>query len=644
LGGGVDVPVLVIVTKAEEAGPLVRWGARFAWARETTLSVLTLGRGASPAEPKPLPRVDADDQHPVRVAVREAAAEIEAIIRPHAGEDDNTFIALRGVTHPEPVEAAMAEIKALDADLLLVAQHHRARSAEEQAQSLSAQMLKHAPCDTMVLRAGGTSGDTSHKILVPASGGPHAQVALRLAAQMAHRDLTDEVTPLYVEPVDVGEDAIAVGQQMLEKCLKTAGVRPDASIVPRVVTAASPGKGIAAAAGEGFDLVLVGASNHGFVNKLLFTTVPDHLMSGPQASAVAVLRRARPLATRTLDAFQTWLEQRLPQLQREERIDLFQRLQSGSRANVDFLTLIALSTSIASLGLLQDSPAVVIGAMLVAPLMMPMIGAGLALVQGNVQLVQEAARSILLGFFLALSIGFLMGLIHMLLMPGIGLSHEILARGTPNVLDLLVAFLSGLAAAYALARPGLMGAMAGVAIAAALVPPIGTTGICLAKGEYMVSRGAALLFGTNLVAIVLGASIAFMLIGVRGTRNSGGRKLWARRAIQGLFLLALLLAVPLASVLLGQVARKSDAALVVTPALRHALGNTLADHATTLVSLERAPGEEATLLVVIAAEQPNPRLAGRLATVASERAGRQVKVQVLAIHYDWSIAAISSDH
>jgi len=639
------VPVLVIVTKAEEAGPLVRWGGRFAWAYETTLSVLTVGRGASPAEPKELPRLDAEDQHPVRVAVREAADEIESLMRPHAveGGDREAFITLRSVTHPDPIEAAMAEIKATDADLLLVAQQHRSRSPEDQALSLSAQLLDHAPCDTMVMRAGGNSGDTSHRILVPASGGPHAQVALRLAAQMAHRHLADEVIPLYVEPADVGEDAIAVGQGMLEKSLKAAGVRPNEEIVPRVVTATSPVKGIAAAASEGFDLVLVGASNHGFVNKLLFTTVPDHLMSGPQASAVAVVRRARPLAARTLDAFKGWLTQRLPQLEREARIDLFQRLQSGSRTNVDFLALIALSTSIASLGLLQDSPAVVIGAMLVAPLMMPMIGAGLALVQGNVQLVQEAARSILLGFFLALSIGFLMGLVHMVLMPGVGLSHEILARGSPNVLDLLVAFLSGLAAAYALARPGLMGAMAGVAIAAALVPPIGTTGICLAKGEYMISRGAALLFGANLVAIVLGASIAFMLLGVRATRETGGRKLWARRAIQGLFLLALLLAVPLASVLLGQVARKTDGALAVTPALRHALESKLAEHSTTLVSLERAPGEEATLLVVVAAEEPNSALPGRLATVASEQAGRQVKVRVLAIHYDWSIAAVSSE-
>ena len=282
--------------------------------------------------------------------------------------------------------------------------------------------------------------------------------------------------------------------------------------------------------------------------------------------------------------------------------------------------------------------------MLVAPLMMPMIGAGLALVQGNLQLVREAARSILVGFFLALTIGLLMGLVHSLLLPGVELSHEILARGSPNVLDLLVAFLSGLAAAYALARPGLMGAMAGVAIAAALVPPIGTTGICLAKGEYLIGRGAALLFGTNLVAIVLGASLAFRLLGVRGTKETGGRKLWARRAIQALFLVAMLLAVPLASVLLGQVSRKVEAGLAVTPELRRALESELLRYDTTLVRLDRVPNAEATLLAVIAAETPDPTLAGRLAQAASKFAGRKVEVRTLAMHYDWSIAAVSSDN
>ena len=96
--------------------------------------------------------------------------------------------------------------------------------------------------------------------------------------------------------------------------------------------------------------------------------------------------------------------QYIPQLDRKDRIKLFQGLQVGSVAGMDFITLIALSTAIAALGLIQNSAAVVIGAMLVAPLMTPMLGAGLGLLQGNILLVREAITSIVLGSQLALAL------------------------------------------------------------------------------------------------------------------------------------------------------------------------------------------------------------------------------------------------
>jgi len=206
--------------------------------------------------------------------------------------------------------------------------------------------------------------------------------------------------------------------------------------------------------------------------------------------------------------------------------------------------------------LIQDSGAVVIGAMLVAPLMMPMIGAGLSLVQGNRALLREAVRSILVGFFTALAIGLACGLAWRLLEPEGELTGQILSRGSPGALDLVVAFLSGLAAAYAVARPGLMGAMAGVAVAAALVPPIGSAGIALAKGQTGVGQGAALLFGTNLVAIVLGAGGAFRLIGVHPPKSKagGGGRLWVRRVVFGLVLTAVGLFFGFVGVLVTQVA------------------------------------------------------------------------------------------
>ena len=169
-----------------------------------------------------------------------------------------------------------------------------------------------------------------------------------------------------------------------------------------------------------------------------------------------------------------------------------------------------------------------------APLMTPLLGCGLAVVQGNFPLFRSAAKAILYGFLCALIIGFLMGMVAA---PMTGLTSEMASRGGPSLLDMGVAFASGVAASYCLARPKLGAALAGVAIAAALVPPIATVGIALSFGETVVARGAALLFATNVVAIVLGAAINFYAAGIRGAAKTTSQKskpLWARRAWLGL--------------------------------------------------------------------------------------------------------------
>jgi uncharacterized hydrophobic protein (TIGR00271 family) len=220
---------------------------------------------------------------------------------------------------------------------------------------------------------------------------------------------------------------------------------------------------------------------------------------------------------------------------------LFDRLQVGARWNVDFMMMIGLSTAIASLGLIQNSTAVVIGAMVVAPLMTPLIGAGLALVQGNTIFFRDSIKAMGYGIGAALLISLCLGFI----VPMEQLTPELLARGAPTIIDLGVAFLSGAAAAYAVARPSLLGALAGVAIAAALVPPLATVGISLAEGAWKVSEGAAILFATNLVAIILGAALIYRRLGIQGSRLRKGLPLWGRRTVLLLSLLAVILTAPL---------------------------------------------------------------------------------------------------
>ena len=203
--------------------------------------------------------------------------------------------------------------------------------------------------------------------------------------------------------------------------------------------------------------------------------------------------------------------------------------------------MMALSTSIASLGLIQNSIAVVIGAMLVAPLMTPLIGAGWALVQGNVALFRQSLRAMLFG----VAGGFLLGVVLGRLMPRDELTPEILARSTPDLLDLMVALVSGVAAAYAMGRRNVSAALPGVAIAAALVPPLSCVGIAVAFERPTVAMGAGILLLANLAAIILGSALTFRLIGVRYIRLRSDPAGWARRSLLSLVLIATGLALPL---------------------------------------------------------------------------------------------------
>jgi len=242
-----------------------------------------------------------------------------------------------------------------------------------------------------------------------------------------------------------------------------------------------------------------------------------------------------------------WLERmgyQLPTLERDDRKALLEQVELGAHGGVDYLVMMVLSSGLASLGLLEDSTAVVIGAMLVAPLMGPLIGAGLALAQGNLVLYRNSIGVALQG----LLIGFAMSLVMGLLNPGFETSLEIEARGSPDILDLGVAVLSGFVAAYALGRPGLANTLAGVAIAAALVPPLCVVGIGLTNDQPFVAANSAILLLTNLVAIILSAAGAFWLLGIRGVdKTKGGTKSWARSTFLILIMLSVILLLPLLS-------------------------------------------------------------------------------------------------
>ena len=205
------------------------------------------------------------------------------------------------------------------------------------------------------------------------------------------------------------------------------------------------------------------------------------------------------------------LDQVLPNLSEAEQNDTLTAMRGRALATVDFYALMVLSASIAFLGLRQNSSAVVIGAMLVAPLMSPIMAMGFGVVTGYPRLFRRAAASTLAGMAVAVGTAALLAF----LIPSKVPTAEILARAAPNLLDLMVALVSGAAGAYATCRKELASSLPGVAIAVALVPPLCVVGYGLGAGHLDIAQGAGLLFATNLASIVLAGIAVFWLLGFR---------------------------------------------------------------------------------------------------------------------------------
>lgn len=197
---------------------------------------------------------------------------------------------------------------------------------------------------------------------------------------------------------------------------------------------------------------------------------------------------------------------------------------ANSALSPAFLLMNALAAVVATYGLLQNSTAVVIGAMIIAMLLGPITGIALALVEGDNRLLWRALAAEMAGAALVLAVGFLLGKLN----ESVPLGTEITGRTSPNIMDLLIALAAGGAGAYAALSPRISAGLVGVAIATALVPPLCTCAICLARGMYGAAGGAALLFLTNLVAIQSATSLTLWLAGFRSRTDLRGKELVRR--------------------------------------------------------------------------------------------------------------------
>jgi len=184
---------------------------------------------------------------------------------------------------------------------------------------------------------------------------------------------------------------------------------------------------------------------------------------------------------------------RLAALQRE--------FEHDASFNQVFVVLTVGATLIATLGLLANSPGVVIGAMVVAPWIMPLQAMAFEILRGRLPMFLRALRTLLLGVVICVLLAMAVG--HLVAFPSFG--SEVMNRTSPNLLDLGVALVAGAVAMYAKLRKDAISALAGLAIAVALVPPMCVVGILLASSYWMQAYGALLLFATNLLGIMVGA-------------------------------------------------------------------------------------------------------------------------------------------
>jgi uncharacterized hydrophobic protein (TIGR00271 family) len=192
----------------------------------------------------------------------------------------------------------------------------------------------------------------------------------------------------------------------------------------------------------------------------------------------------------------------------EEDYSVHRKLSDGAKPSIEYYILTSLSAVIATAGLIQGSTAIVIGAMIVAPLMTPILAFSLAVIWGDLNLIKNSTISILRGTFLSVVIS--AGIVFFV--PISGYSNEILSRTRPDLFDIIVAIASGVVGAYGYANKKISNTLVGIAIAVALMPPLCTIGIGIGTFNLDMTLGATTLFLINLISISLSSATVFWMM------------------------------------------------------------------------------------------------------------------------------------
>lgn len=306
-------------------------------------------------------------------------------------------------------------------------------------------------------------------------------------------------------------------------------------------------------------------------------------------------------------------EKSMPEALRSQVTEaIFEGFDSAS-GGVAFAALMAFATAIATFGVKADSTAVVIGAMLIAPLMAPIMALSASILMGWPHRAVLSGRRVALGVLIGVAGSFLMALISPEFVA-ITSNSEVLSRTSPTILDLLVALAAGAAGGYAMTHPEVGNSLPGVAIAVALAPPLAVVGYSLEEAEWAYASGAFLLFLTNLVGIVVAAGVTYVVSGYSPwTRiEQGGDQ--ARRSMVLIGIAFGLVALPLAVIGEGIVSQTNSHS-IVTKETKAWLGD---DSGYSLIEV-KVSGGDATVTLEGSGDLPDTEDLAADIAVALER-------------------------
>jgi len=299
-----------------------------------------------------------------------------------------------------------------------------------------------------------------------------------------------------------------------------------------------------------------------------------------------------------------------PSLENQDRETIRESIRKGATFDRAHLLMNVLAATIASYGLFVNSPAVVIGAMIIGMLMGSIAGVALALVDGDMKFLLKSLSSLLAGVMGVMATALILGTIH----KEMPLTNGILALTAPNLLDLMIALAGGAAGAYATVSPRLSISFVGVAVTTALVPPLSSAGILFARGEFDLAFGALLLAFTNMVAIQFAFSVVLGFTGFRRVIRTSGHSLYTFVkqnfvSITILLVLAVVLTSSLERVVVRQIF-ETTTRFTLQKEINSSLGSRLVE-----VQFETIP--EITIIRAVV-RGPNPPSAAQVAALEAE--------------------------